>query len=50
MFISAAAKTHDLLALVPLDLLQEVRSLYSIVASDGMLDRQVRPVFAKPPS
>ena len=41
MFISAASKTHELLALVPLDLLHDVRSLFSLVSRNGKsLDRQ----------
>ena len=43
MFISAASKTHELLALVPLDLLHDVRSLFSLVSRNGKsLDRQAR--------
>jgi len=43
MFISAASKTHELLALIPLDLLHEVRSLFSLVSRSGKyLDRQAR--------
>ena len=43
MFISAAAKTHELLALIPLDLLHDVRSLFGLVSRSGKsLDRQVR--------
>jgi hypothetical protein len=41
MFISAACRTHELLSLIPLDLLREVRSLYGLVSqSNGVLDRQ----------
>ena len=49
MFISAAAKTHELLALIPLDLLHDVRSLFSLVSRNGKsLDRQARlPVHAR---
>ena len=43
MFISAAAKTHELLLLIPLDLLHDVRSLFSLVSRSGKsLDRQAR--------
>ena len=43
MFISAASKTHELLSLIPLDLLHDVRSLFSLVSRSGKsLDRQVR--------
>jgi hypothetical protein len=43
MFVSAASKTHELLALIPLDLLNDVRSLYGLVSKRrGVLDRQVR--------
>lgn len=43
MFVSAVAKTHQLLALIPVDLLHEVRSLYGLVSRHrGVLDRQVR--------
>ncbi len=41
MFISAACRTHELLSLIPLDLLREVRSLYGLVSQrNGVLDRQ----------
>ena len=41
MFISAASKTHELLSLIPLDLLHDVRSLFSLVSRSGKsLDRQ----------
>lgn len=42
MFVSTAAKTRPLLALVPFALLREVRSLYSLVSrtAHGKLDRQ----------
>jgi hypothetical protein len=43
MFVSAASKSHELLALIPLDLLNDVRSLYGLVSKRrGVLDRQVR--------
>ncbi len=43
MFVSSAARTHQLLALIPLDLLREVRSLYGLISQrSGTLDRQAR--------
>ena len=43
IFISTATKTHEPLALVPLDLLRDVRSLFSLVSQrGGTLDRQAR--------
>jgi hypothetical protein len=48
MFISAASKTHELLSLIPLDLLHDVRSLFSLVSRSGKsLDRQARCPHAR---
>ena len=48
MFISAASKTHELLSLIPLDLLHDVRSLFSLVSRSGKsLDRQARAPHAR---
>ena len=45
LFLSSEAKQHDLVTIVPLDILREIRSLFHLVVSShtGKLDRHVRP-------
>ncbi len=51
MFMSTAAMSEQLITLVPLDLLKEVKSLYRLMSSrNGALDRQARTSRRPPPS
>ena len=45
LFLSTEAKQRDLITIVPLDILREIRSLFHLVVSShtGKLDRHVRP-------
>lgn len=46
LFLSTEAKKHELIAIVPLDLLREIRSMYHLVTMSsrggGKLDKHVR--------